>query len=136
MDINTLVGLLLGTFFIILAILLDGWSIKPENLQLFVNIPSVLIVFGGTLATLFIRYTIKDTFGVFGIIKHTFFFSIPSAPEVINAAIDVMEGLLSMHEEGWLTADLKQAKATINGDTKKLNGINQLISLLTCRGVI
>ena len=53
------------------------------------------------------------------------------APDVINAAIEVMEGLLSMDDEGWLTADLKQAKATINGDTKKLNGINQLIGLLT-----
>ena len=46
--------------------------------------PSVLIVFGGTFSTLFIRYTIKDTFGVFGIVKHTFFFSIPNAPEVIK----------------------------------------------------
>jgi len=101
MDINTLVGLLLGTFFIILAILLDGWSIKPENLQLFLNIPSVLIVFGGTLATLFIRYTIKDTFGVFGIVKHTFFFSIPSSPEVIKefvqlAQIARKDGLLAL----------------------------------------
>ena len=34
MDINTLAGLILGTFFIVLAILLDGWDIKPENLIL------------------------------------------------------------------------------------------------------
>jgi chemotaxis protein MotA len=101
MDINTLVGLLLGTFFIVLAILLDGSSIKPENLILFYNLPSILIVFGGTLATMFIRYTIKDTFGVFGIVKHTFFFSIPSAPEVIKefvqlAQIARKDGLLAL----------------------------------------
>lgn len=101
MDINTLVGLLLGTFFIVLAIMLDGMDIKPENLILFWNAPSVLIVFGGTISTLFIRYTIKDTFGVFGIVKHTFFFSIPSAPEVIKefvqlAQIARKDGLLAL----------------------------------------
>ena len=101
MDINTLLGLLLGTFFIILAIVLDGFSINTENLVLFWNAPSVLIVFGGTLSTLFIRYTIKDTFGVFGIIKHTFFFNIPNASEVIKefvqlAQIARKDGLLAL----------------------------------------
>ncbi|MAD61806.1 MAG: flagellar motor protein PomA [Myxococcales bacterium] len=101
MDINTLIGLLLGTFFIVLAIMLGESGIQPENLLLFWNAPSVLIVFGGTISTLFIRYSIKDTFGVFGIVKHTFFFSIPHAPEVIKefvqlAQIARKDGLLAL----------------------------------------
>lgn len=101
MDINTLLGLLIGTFFILLSIMLGESGINPGNLILFYNVPSILIVFGGTLATLFIRYTIKDTFGVFKILKHTFFFSVPSSTEIIKefvqlAQIARKDGLLAL----------------------------------------
>jgi chemotaxis protein MotA len=102
MDINTLLGLILGTFFIVLSILLNAeGGISPENLILFYNVPSLLIVFGGTLSSLFIRYTIKDTFGVFKIVKHTLFFNIPSSTEIIKefvqlAQIARKDGLLAL----------------------------------------
>lgn len=101
MDISTLLGLLLGTFFIILAILLDGWDIKPENLKLFINVPSILIVFGGTLATLFIRFSFGKTFGIFGIVKHTLFHNLPNSSEIIKeftqlAQIARKDGLLAL----------------------------------------
>jgi chemotaxis protein MotA len=102
MDISTLAGLLSGTFFIILAILLgENWTIKPENIYLFINIPSILIVIGGTLATLFIRFSIKETFQVYRIVKHTFFHSLPKQAEVIKefvqlAQIARKDGLLAL----------------------------------------
>jgi chemotaxis protein MotA len=102
MDISTLVGLFSGTFFIILAILLgENWTIKIDNIYLFINIPSVLIVFGGTLATLFIRFSIKETFQVYRIVKHTFFHSLPNQSEVIKefvqlAQIARKDGLLAL----------------------------------------
>ena len=101
MDTSTLLGLLLGTFFIILAILLDGWDINPDNLKLFINIPSILIVIGGTIATLFIRFSFGQTFGVFGIIKHTLFHSLPNSSEIIKeftqlAQIARKDGLLAL----------------------------------------
>ena len=60
MDINTLVGLPLGTSSLFLQLCLGNQGFNLRIL-LFWNAPSVLIVFGGTLSTLFIRYTIKDS---------------------------------------------------------------------------
>jgi chemotaxis protein MotA len=101
MDISTLLGLLLGTFFIVLAILLDGWDVKPENLKLFINVPSILIVFGGTLSTMFIRFSFGATFGIFGIVKHALFHSLPDSAEIIKeftqlAQIARKDGLLAL----------------------------------------
>lgn len=102
MDISTLAGIISGLFFIILSILLDdNWGLKFENLQLFINIPSILIVFGGTLATMFIRFTIKDTFSIFGIMKHTLFHTPGNPAEVIKefvqlAQIARKDGLLAL----------------------------------------
>ena len=102
MDISTLLGLLIGTFFILLSILLtDDWGIDPTRIELFINIPSILIVFGGTLATLFIRFSMKETFSIFGIIKHTFFLKENTQADVIKefvqlAQIARKDGLLAL----------------------------------------
>jgi chemotaxis protein MotA len=102
MDISTLAGLLSGSFFIVLSILLgENWSINPGQIMLFINIPSVLIVIGGTFATLFIRFTIKDTFLVYKVLKHTLIHSLPSQAEVIKefvqlAQIARKDGLLAL----------------------------------------
>lgn len=102
MDISTLLGLLLGNFFIMLAILLtDDWGLDFERIALFINIPSLLIVFGGTIATLFIRFSIKEAFQVFGTVKHSFFLKSNNSAEVIRefvqlAQIARKDGLLAL----------------------------------------
>ncbi len=54
MDLATIIGLLGGSALVIAAILIGGTPAK------FVNIPGLLIVLGGTFATCFIKFTMKD----------------------------------------------------------------------------
>ncbi|CCQ72836.1 MotA/TolQ/ExbB proton channel family protein [Magnetospira sp. QH-2] len=54
MDLATIVGLVAGFALIVVAILLGG------DLMSFVNVPSLMIVVGGTIASVLIRYTLKD----------------------------------------------------------------------------
>ena len=102
MDISTLAGMIAGTFFIVLSILLgENWTINVGQIELFINIPSILIVFGGTLSTLFIRFTIADTFQVYKILKHAFIHSLPKQSEIIKefvqlAQIARKDGLLAL----------------------------------------
>ena len=44
---------------LILGITLDGFDIRPESLQLFVNIPSILIVVGLTVSLTFVTYPVR-----------------------------------------------------------------------------
>ena len=54
MDIATIIGLVGGTVLIFLSILLGGQA------NIFLNIPGLLIVVGGTFATSFIKFSMKD----------------------------------------------------------------------------
>lgn len=67
MDIATLLGLCSAFGLVILAIALGG------GIMLFVNIPSLLIVVGGTLGASMINYPIKDIFGTVSVLKNVFF---------------------------------------------------------------
>jgi chemotaxis protein MotA len=102
MDISTITGIIVGTVLLLLSILLDSnWGLDFERLQLFIDIPSIFIVFGGTLATMFIRFSFRDTFSIFGIMKHTLFHTPGSPAEVIKefvqlAQIARKDGLLAL----------------------------------------
>ena len=50
MDISTVLGLILGFVFMIVSIAMNG------RLGLFIDIPSVMITFGGTLASMLVAY--------------------------------------------------------------------------------
>ena len=67
MDIGTIAGLLVGFILIIIAIFLGG------SLGAFVNIPSILIVVGGSLATCFIRFTLSDVINSISVAMNAFF---------------------------------------------------------------
>ena len=54
MDIATIIGLLGGTALVISAIVMGGAAI------VFINVPSALIVVGGTLAASFIKFSMSD----------------------------------------------------------------------------
>lgn len=95
MDISTLIGMVAGTAFVTIAILLGG------DLGMFLDAPSALIVFGGTTATVFIRYPLKGVFAVFPVVKNAFFNSPPDQSEVITQFIQLSqiarkEGLLAL----------------------------------------
>ena len=54
MDIATIIGLLGGTALVVSAIVMGGAAI------IFINVPSALIVVGGTLAASFIKFSMSD----------------------------------------------------------------------------
>jgi chemotaxis protein MotA len=54
MDLATIIGLLGGSALVVAAVFISG---APAQ---FVNIPGLLIVLGGTFATCFIKFTMKD----------------------------------------------------------------------------
>jgi len=61
MDLATLVGIIAGFAIIVIAIFLGG------NLASFVNIPSILVVFGGTMAATLIKFPLSDVMTAFKI---------------------------------------------------------------------
>ncbi|PID28773.1 MAG: motility protein A [Candidatus Cloacimonadota bacterium] len=67
MDLGTLAGVIVGLGLILGAILLGG------NMGDFVDIPSLMIVVGGTIAGIFIAYPIKTVFKIFKVVKNAFF---------------------------------------------------------------
>ena len=54
MDIATIIGLVGGSALVLSAVIIGGSAL------IFINIPGVLIVAGGTLATCFIKFSMGD----------------------------------------------------------------------------
>lgn len=95
MDIATLIGLLGGFGIIIGAIATGG------NIMLFVNIPSVLIVVGGTFMVTLMQVSLKDFLGSFSIGMRAFFYQIDDARQLIEEAVQLADiarknGLLAL----------------------------------------
>lgn len=65
MDIGTIIGLALACGLMLMAILQGG------PLGIFINIPSALIVFGGTIGVALVHYPLKDIIGAVAIAKKT-----------------------------------------------------------------
>lgn len=61
MDLATLGGLIVGTALVVVAILLGGSGLGP-----FFNAPSILIVVGGSVAAVLMRFPMKDFFTAMG----------------------------------------------------------------------
>ncbi len=108
MDIATPGGMLIGFVLLILAIFIGGGT---SGMGAFLNIPSVLIVVGGTVAATLVRYPLGRVMGVMRIAMKTIFFKL-STPQievqrmVQYAKIARKEGLLAL--EGKI-ADIKDA---------------------------
>jgi len=95
MDIATIVGLVAGFGLVGSAILMGG------NASAFVDIPSVIIVFGGTVAATLINFPLSDVLSVLGTTKNAFFHR-ENPPEslvtklVSFATIARREGILAL----------------------------------------
>lgn len=97
MDIATIVGLVSGFIFIIWGILVSG------EIGSFIDVSSILIVIGGTLASTLISYPIKSFLGSFKVVKNAFLHEEISPDGVIAQIIKLAnvarkEGLLSLEE--------------------------------------
>jgi chemotaxis protein MotA len=83
MDIATVLGLALGTLLILGSIFMGG------SIIIFVNIPSVLVVAGGTFATAFIKYSMADVINASKIVMNAFFVKLSVPQEVIQEIVNL-----------------------------------------------
>jgi chemotaxis protein MotA len=98
MDIATILGILSAFGLVIIAIFMGG------GLGMFVNIPSLMIVLGGTMGTTLISYPLKDVLGVIRVVRNVFFKKEASAKRLIRTFIDLStkarrEGILALESE-------------------------------------
>jgi len=98
MDIATIVGVVLGFFVVVSAIVVGGgW-------QSFVHIPSLAITIGGMLCATLIHFSLPQFLGIFSVVKKTIVTKIPSPSELIQnmvnfAAINRRDGALALEQE-------------------------------------
>lgn len=95
MDIATLIGLLGGFGIIIGAIATGG------DVMLFVNVPSLLIVVGGTFMTTLMQVSLADFLGSFAIGMRAFFYKVDDPKQLIEEAVALADvarknGLLAL----------------------------------------
>jgi len=98
MDIASIVGLVVGVGFIIFGILSGG------SLVLFIDLPSMLIVGGGTMGATLLNYPVGEVIGVFKVVKKAFFHTEESPIELINTLVGFAEtarreGILSLEQK-------------------------------------
>lgn len=98
MDIATIIGVIAAFGLVIGSIVMGG------GVGLFINIPAVMIVVGGTLGATLINYPLKDVLGVFSVAKNAIFSTDISVGDLITRFVDYAnksrkEGILSLEAE-------------------------------------
>ena len=98
MDLATLIGLIGGAAVIVAAILVDS------SLITFINLPSLLIVFGGTFAVTLVKFPINAFFNAFKVATKAFVVRLDRPQETIQQAIKLSsvvrrEGLLALEHQ-------------------------------------
>jgi len=98
MDIATVFGVISAFGLVIGAILMGG------GIGLFINIPSLLIVVGGTLGATMINYPLRDVLGVFSVAKNVIFTTNMSVNNLIVRFVGYAnksrkEGILALEGE-------------------------------------
>ena len=83
MDIATLIGLVGGTALLLTAILSGGSAL------MFVSVSSMLIVAGGTIATVFIRFSMKEVVNSFKVALNAFFSKLSVPQEIIQEVVNL-----------------------------------------------
>jgi len=98
LDIATLIGMLGGFGIIVGAIVTGG------DIMMFVNVPSVLIVVGGTTFVVLMQVPMKEFLASFGIALKAFFYQTYDSQEVIEEAVQLADiarknGLLALESQ-------------------------------------
>ncbi len=98
MDIATLIGMLGGFGIIVGAIATGG------DVMIFLNVPSLLIVIGGSTFVVLMQVTMKDFIGSFGIALKAFFYQTSDSLQVIEEAVLLADiarknGLLALESQ-------------------------------------
>ncbi|RUO40117.1 flagellar motor protein PomA [Aliidiomarina taiwanensis] len=97
MDIATIVGVLGAIAFIVMAMVMNG------ELGLYINIPSILIVFGGTIFVALANYTLSQFLGAGKVVVKAFSFKTDAPLDLIDKAVEMADaarkgGFLALEE--------------------------------------
>lgn len=97
MDLATLIGMVGAIGFIVMAMVLGG------DLSMFINVPSILIVFGGTIFVILSQHTLGQFFGAGKIAAKAFMFKIEAPDELIQKIVEMADaarkgGFLALEE--------------------------------------
>lgn len=98
MDLATVIGLLSGSFLILISILMGG------SAGIFFNIPGLLIVVGGTIAATFIKFKMADVTGSITVAMKAFLQKMENPENIITEMVDFTriakkEGLIALEKE-------------------------------------
>ncbi len=129
MDLGTVVGIVVGFGLLIGSILMGG------DLGSFINVPSLLIVIGGTAAATLINYPVPDFVGVMKVVQNAFMNKAASPENTIKTLIGFAEtarreGLLALEGELKETKDaFLKAGMELAIDGMDLERIDALMSM-------
>ncbi|MFP4167244.1 MAG: motility protein A [Desulfonatronovibrionaceae bacterium] len=95
MDLATIIGTVLAFGLVAAAIVVGGSPLA------FINLPAMLIVFGGTMGATLVNYPLGHVIGVIGVIKNTFLTQSKDPATIIEQFLDYAnrarrEGILSL----------------------------------------
>ena len=95
MDLATLIGVLAAWALIIATIAMGSGAL------VFINIPSLIIVLGGTIAVVMMRFTLSQTIGSFKIAMKAFLHKAEAPEDLITVVVELAgiarkEGLLAL----------------------------------------
>jgi len=96
-DLATLVGIIGAFGFVVMAMLLGG------TIDMFIDVTSILIVFGGTAFVVMMKYNIGQFFGAVKIAMKAFMFKTDSPEELIIKTVEMADaarkgGFLALEE--------------------------------------
>lgn len=97
MDLATIFGLLGGSALVVAAVIIGGAPAK------FVNIPGLLIVVGGTVATCFIKFTMKDVVSSVKVAMKAFMARSESPEDIVREMTEISkiakkQGLIALEK--------------------------------------
>jgi len=81
MDIATIIGIFAGVILVMSAIFVGG------NFGMFINMPSIFIVFGGTIAATLINFPLQDVLGVIKTVKNAFLHKAKPPTKIIQTIV-------------------------------------------------
>jgi chemotaxis protein MotA len=116
MDLATVIGLLGGTALIVSAIVMGGSAL------IFLNVPGMLIVIGGTFAASFIKFSMSDVINSFKVGIKAFIVQVDPPEENIKKMINFAK---VARKEGLIA--LEKAKADMKNSQKKKGAQDEFI---------
>ncbi|MBA4503374.1 flagellar motor protein PomA [Marinobacterium marinum] len=125
MDLATLVGLI-GAFGIIIAAMVLGGDVG-----IFVNPPSILIVLGGTLLVVLMKFTLAQFLGAGKVLAKAFMFKSVNPEDIIAETVELADaarkgGLLSL-EDKQVSSDFMQRGIQLLVDGHDPEVVKQLL---------